>query len=52
MLRDADALMKALLLNLIGHVRTLNETLYPREIKKRAVEFFYRDGDGVYQRED
>ena len=52
MLRDADALMTALLLNLIGHVRTLNETLYPQETKERDVEFFFRDGDGVYQRRD
>ena len=52
MLRDADALMTALVLNLIGHIRTLNETLSPPELKKRDVEFFFRDHDGVYQRRD
>lgn len=50
LLFEADNIMKALVLSLIGHVRSLNEELNPADESNSGVEFFYRGIDGVYER--
>ncbi len=49
---NSDALMSSLLLNLIGHIRSLNEKLNPEMFKEGGVEFFFRGDDGVYRHKD
>lgn len=44
---EADTVMKAMLLTLIGHVRSMNEKLNPTSDEKHDVEFFYRGIEGV-----
>ncbi|CCQ73753.1 cyclic nucleotide-binding domain-containing protein [Magnetospira sp. QH-2] len=48
----ADPLMSALLLNLIGHIRSLNEKLTPELFEDDEVQFFFQGADGAYRRED
>lgn len=50
LLFEADNIMKALVLTLIGHVRSLNEEMNPADDTKSGVEFFYWGIDGVYER--
>ena len=52
MIGSSDALMSALLLNLIGHIRSLNEKLNPGLFEESEVEFFFRGDDGTYRRQD
>mgnify|MGYP002633857727 CR=1 FL=1 len=46
---NSDALMSALLLNLIGHVRSLNEKLHPELGQEDNVQYFFRE-EGGYKR--
>ena len=50
LLFEADDILKALVLNLIGHVRSLNQKLNPTEPVSQGVEFFYRGDDGTYRK--
>ena len=50
LIAKTDPLMSALLLNLIGHVRSLNEKLNPEMAEKKNFQTFFRGDDGVYQR--
>ena len=49
MIKNSDALMSALLLNLIGHIRGLNEKLNPDLLEENEVEFFFQGKDGTYR---
>lgn len=50
LIENSDALMSAMLLNLIGHVRSLNEKLNPAQVDDSDVQVFYRGEAGAYKR--
>ena len=50
LIENSDPLMSALLLNLIGHVRSLTEKLDPDMTRDKNFETFFRGDDGVFQR--
>jgi len=50
LIAKSDPLMSALLLNLIGHVRSLNEKLNPQMVREKNFETFFRGEDGAYKR--
>ncbi len=50
LIENSDPLMSALLLNLIGHVRSLTEKLNPEMTGEKNFQTFFRGEDGVFQR--
>jgi len=50
LIENSDALMSAMLLNLIGHVRSLSEKLNPGQANDPDVQVFYRGEGGAYKR--